>query len=83
MCPFNDPSVRLSLGPTITPNLLFDFAVVDEIGSVSVNDGAECFAVSPGFGKVLDFDAGISVRQVFAPKQQRAPGRHLLRLTMT
>ena len=43
MCPFNDPSVRLSLGPTITPNLLFDFAVVDEIGSVSVNDRAECY----------------------------------------
>ena len=63
-------------------HLLFDFSIVDEIRSVSVNERAERLAVAPRLGKVFDFDAGITVRQVLAPEKQGAPSRHLFGLTM-
>lgn len=43
---------------------------VQQIGTVAVDDGAEGEAVAPGFGEVLDGDAGILVCRLLRPSQQ-------------
>ena len=45
---------------------------------VSVDDGIEGQSVSPGLGEVLHVDAGVLVRGLLGPSQQRLLGREVL-----
>ena len=51
-------------------SLRFDGAPVDQIGSVSVDDGAEGKSISPGLGEVLDVDSWVLVGGAFRPSEE-------------
>ena len=63
---------------TVSTVYLGELGVVEQVGPMAMDEGAEGQPVPPAQVEVLDVDVLVGGRLALAPKQQALLGRHLL-----